>query len=94
MLGGLRRYEHRELQRGGEIGIGRNRTVTESAEIEALCQRNRELLLRVDFMLGMDTSLATLSTSEILIVASLMIDENKRRIVELKDTLRSEQSRT
>jgi hypothetical protein len=73
---------------------GSSWSAEERAEIEVLCQRNRELLLRVDIMLGMRTSLETLSTREILIVTGLMIEENKRHIAELESTLQNYRRQT
>ena len=74
--------------------IGSSLNPDERAEIEVLCQRNRELLRRVDSMLGVRTSLETLATREILIIADQMIDENKKHIAELEEMLRGERRQT
>lgn len=74
--------------------IANSWSAEERSEIEVLCLRNRVLLRRVDSMLGMDASLETLSTRQILNVAGLMIDENKKHIAELESTLRSDRRLT
>jgi hypothetical protein len=84
-----------EEQRGGDhMRIRSNWTANGRAEVDALCQRNRELLLRMEFMLGVDRPIESLSTSDCLRIVGLQIEQMNRDIDELELTLRSDRRQT
>jgi hypothetical protein len=72
------------------MGIGKDETTDERKEIEVLCQRNREAFLRMDFLLGVDRPLETLSTGDILCLIGLEFEEMDRNLAELNEMLTSD----
>ena len=69
--------------------IGSKWTPEERTEIEALCQRNRELLLRMDFALGVERPLESLSARDISFLNGVLIEENRKQIEKAKEVFRT-----
>lgn len=67
--------------------IGTTWTTAEIAEIVYLCQRTHELLIKLDFLLGVERPPETLSAEDISSLIRLQIEQNQRDIAELKEML-------
>lgn len=72
------------------MGIEKNETTKKRVEIEILCQQNREAFLRMDFLLGVDRPMETLSTGDILCLVRFQIEEMNQEIVELDEMLQTD----
>jgi hypothetical protein len=71
--------------------IGSNWTTAERAEVIDLCQRNHQLLLKLDFLLDVDRPLDSLSMKDAMSLVGMQIEQMDRNIAELEAMLRSEQ---
>lgn len=72
------------------MGIEKNETTNKRAEIEILCQQNREAFLRMDVLLGVDRPLETQSTSDCLRIVGLEFEEMDRNLAEVEAMFRSD----
>jgi hypothetical protein len=68
--------------------IGRSLRTEEREEEEALCQRNHELLLTLEFQLGIERPVEEMSVKEILLLVGFQIGRMVRTIEELEEMFR------
>lgn len=72
------------------MGIGSSWTTEERAEVIDLCQRNHQLLVKLDLMLGRRRPLDTLSTRDIWYFAGFQIERMLRTSEETEAMLQSD----
>lgn len=68
--------------------MGQTWTTEERSRIEALCQQNHELLIRLEFDLGIERPVENMSTRDLSFLVRLQIERMNQDIAELKESLR------